>query len=224
MLHSWFEVIARFQAVSSCRLSSGLELVDVCLYALAARGVQPGDELLPVLGERVATPLLNQVAATPETVGGGEGHLEREAGEVGELAHYGRAVVHLQRAREQQPQVLERQLGLLRPRRDLLPSDQVHQTQSCGEHFHKWIGRSRAGDHLSLSFVAVGSGGCVYRRGLHDLVGYGLGVRDRDRVRATGDLDRAVRAGALGHVMLEGGGNDVVLLADHEPRGHLAPE
>ena len=54
----------------------------------------------------------------------------------------------------------------------------------------------------------------VCRRGLQDLVCDGLWVRDRDRVRATGDLEREMRVGALGHVVLEGGGDDVVLLAD----------
>src|SRR5688500_4989340 len=68
------------------------------------------------------------------------------------------------------------------------------------------------------------SGGHGHRRGLHDLVGDGLGVRDRDRVRGTGDLEGAVRARALGHVVLELGGDDVVLLADQEPRRHVLPQ
>ena len=55
-------------------------------------------------------------------------------------------------------------------------------------------------------------------------MGVGLGVRDRDRVRGAGDLDRAVRAGALGHVVLELGGDDAVLLADQEPRRHVLPQ
>src|SRR5919108_3102997 len=67
-----------------------IELVDVRLDALAVRRVQPGDEFLPLLAERVLTPFLTEVAATPETVGGGVGDVEREAGEVAELAHRGR--------------------------------------------------------------------------------------------------------------------------------------
>ena len=128
-----------------------IELVDVRLDALAVRRVQPGDEFLPLLAERVLTPFLTEVAATPETVGGGVGDVEREAGEVAELAHRGRAVVHLQREREQQAQILERESGLLRPRRYPLPPDQVDQTQPGGKRFHQRIGRSHGGDHLSLS-------------------------------------------------------------------------
>ena len=44
------------------------------------------------------------------------------------------------------------------------------------------------------------------------------GCATDDRVRRTGDLDRAVRAGALGHVVLELGGDVAVLLAEDEPR------
>jgi hypothetical protein len=106
----------------------GIELVDVCLDTRAACRVQFGDELLPLVAERVSTTFLTDVAATMETVSGGEGDVEREAGEVGELAHRGRAVVDLQREREQQAQILERQLGLLRPGRYTLPADQVHST------------------------------------------------------------------------------------------------
>src|SRR5918999_673842 len=73
------------------------ELVDVRLNALAVRRVQHGDEFLPLLAERVWTPFFTDVAATQETVGGGVGHVEREAGELGELAHRGRAVVSLER-------------------------------------------------------------------------------------------------------------------------------
>jgi len=65
------------------------------------RRVQPGDGLLPLLAERVLTPFLAEVAATPEPVDGGVGDVEREAGEVGQLAYRGRAVVHLHREREQ---------------------------------------------------------------------------------------------------------------------------
>jgi hypothetical protein len=43
--------------------------------------------------------------------------------------------------------------------------------------------------------------------------GRGLGLRDGDRVRGARDLGGAAGAGALGHVVLEGGRDDVVLLA-----------
>jgi hypothetical protein len=51
----------------------GIELVDVGLDALAVRRVQRGDDFLPLLAERVVTPFLDEVAATPEPVGGGVG-------------------------------------------------------------------------------------------------------------------------------------------------------
>ena len=113
----------------------------------------------PSSAERELTPFLAEVAATQEPVGGGVGDVEREAGEVGQFADRGRAVVHLHCEREQQAQILERELGLLRPRRYPLPADQVHPTQPGGERFHERIGRSRGGDHLSLSLVARRSGG-----------------------------------------------------------------
>ena len=100
------------------------------------RRIQPGDELLPLLAERVLTPVLMEVAAPPETVDGGVGGVERETGEVAELAYRGRALVELQREGEQQAQILERELGLLRPRRYPLPADQIHPTQPGGERFH----------------------------------------------------------------------------------------
>ena len=44
---------------------------------------------------------------------------------------------------------------------------------------------------------------------------------DGDGVRCAGDLDRAVGAGALGHVVLDRLGDVAVLLAEDEPRRQL---
>ena len=75
---------------------------------------------------------------------------------------------------------------------------------------------STSGSGEVVGVIISASGGRVYRRGLHDLVDDGPGVRDRDRVRRAGDLERALCVGALRHVLLKGGGDDVVVLADQE--------
>jgi hypothetical protein len=78
---------------------AGIELVDVCLDSLAVRYVQGGDELLPRLAERVLTSFLTQVAATPETVDGGVGGVEREAAESNRVTHRPRYTHHATRSR-----------------------------------------------------------------------------------------------------------------------------
>jgi hypothetical protein len=75
----------------------------------------------------------------------------------------------------------------------------------------------RCGHGEVLSVVVGGLRSCGQPGGLEDQLGDRAGLRDGDRVRRALDRDRPLRAGAVGHVALELGGDDAVLLADQEP-------
>jgi hypothetical protein len=61
------------------------------------RRVQGGDEVLSLLGDRVSTSFLTDVAATPEIVDGRVGRVKRETAYVGRLAYRGGAGFRRQR-------------------------------------------------------------------------------------------------------------------------------
>src|SRR3954451_23982704 len=85
-------------------------------------------------------------------------------------------------------------------------------------------GLSVTGMGDSFGSLRSDSGGGAQRRGLKDQLSRRPGMGNGDGVRGARDLDRAVGARAQGHVVLEGGGDVAVLLAEHEPRRALAPE
>src|SRR6185437_14034961 len=61
-------------------------------------------------------------------------------------------------------------------------------------------------------------------RGLEDQGTGRIGGGDGDRMRGERELDAAMRVGTLGHVALDGCGNDLVPAPDEEPRRELPPE